>query len=68
MGERNSSKLSPNMGDLLERLARGEKVAEIAAAWEVHEQAVYQTLTRVKAKLGARTDCEAVALWIRGNR
>ena len=29
------------------------------------QRAVYKTLERVRSKLGARTDCEAIAVWVR---
>ena len=57
--------LSPSGADLLKRLAAGETISEVAVAWEMSERAVYKTLERVRSKLGARTDCEAIAVWVR---
>ena len=56
--------LPPNGADLLERLASGETISEVAVAWGLSQRAVYKTLERVRSKLDARTDCEAIAVWI----
>ena len=50
---------------MLERLSHGETISEIAVVWGLSQWAVYKTLSLTKAKLGARTACEAVALWVR---
>ena len=57
--------LPPNGADLLERLASGETISEVAVAWGLSQRAVYKTLERVRSKLDARTDCEAIAVWVR---
>ena len=57
--------LTPGGVDLLERLSHGETISEIAVVWGLSQWAVYKTLSLTKAKLGARTACEAVALWVR---
>ena len=53
--------LTPDGADLLKRLASGETVSEIAVAWGESQRSVYKKLERVRSKLGARTDCEAIA-------
>ena len=57
--------LTPNGADLLDRLSRGQTIAEIAAAWGVSPGLVYRTFRRVRLALGARTDLEAVVKWAR---
>jgi len=56
--------VTPNESDLMERLAGGATVEEIAAAWGRSERAVYRVLTGARCGLGARTDMHAVALWL----
>lgn len=60
--------LTPNGNDLLERLSRGETVAQVAVAWGVTPTIVYRALRRSRAALGARTDLEAMARWARNGR
>ena len=55
--------LTPNEADALERLARGELVREIAAAWHRTGTVVYRTLTTASQALGAQTYYEAVSIW-----
>ena len=55
--------LTPNSADLLDRLSRGETVAEIATAWGVTPGLVYRTFRRVRLALGVRTGLEAIATW-----
>ncbi len=57
--------LTPNGADLLDRLSRGETVAEVAATWGVTPGLVYRTFRRVRLALGARTDLEAMVKWVR---
>ena len=49
----------------MNRLANGEKIAEVAADWEVSPRSVYRTLVQTRLALGARTDLEAMVTWAR---
>ncbi len=57
--------LTPNSADLLDRLAGGETVPEIAAAWGRTPSMVYRSFRGVRLALGARTDLETIARWAR---
>ncbi len=57
--------LTPSGAELMKRLARGEKVAEVAADWEVSPRSVYRTLVLARLALGSRTDLESMVTWAR---
>lgn len=60
-----ASKLTPNEREVLDALARGDVVADIAKRWDTSPTMVYNTVAQARRKLGARTSCQAVALWVR---
>ena len=59
------NKLTPNEIELLDRLAGGETIPEIAADWGRTPSLVYRTFRSVRLALGARTDLEAMVTWAR---
>ena len=59
------NKLTPNEVEILNRLAGGETVSEVAATWGRTPSLVYRTFRRARRALGARTGLEAIARWAR---
>ena len=60
-----TAKLTPNEVEILSSLAEGESVAEIAESWGRSKTVVYRQLESARQALGARTDAQAVALWLK---
>ncbi|MFD8777577.1 hypothetical protein [Streptomyces sp. NPDC059916] len=52
--------LAPREVEYLERLARGESIQEIAQAWHYEESGARSIGERLRKKLGARTNTQAV--------
>lgn len=48
--------------ELLERFARGESTQEIAAAWQIEMTSLWSVAERLRKRLGARTNEQAVFL------
>jgi len=49
---------------VLDRLARGERTAEIAYSLQLKPETVNAHILRIRKKLGAKTNAHAVALWL----
>jgi len=56
-------KLTPNEREVLDALARGDVVVDIAKRWDTSPTMVYNTIASARRKLGARTNCQVVSLW-----
>lgn len=59
------SNLTPDAAQLMARLARGEKVTEIADDWGVSPSTVSRLAARTRVALGARTNREAMVKYAR---
>jgi DNA-binding CsgD family transcriptional regulator len=57
-------KVTPNEEELLEKLAAGQMVQEVATEWGVHQRSVYRTLTKMRRRVNARTDLHLMAIWL----
>ncbi len=57
-------KLTPNQTAVLNALAEGLTVSEIAMNWGVTGTVVYRSIEGARSKLGARTIAQAVAIWV----
>jgi DNA-binding CsgD family transcriptional regulator len=58
------ARLSPNETAVMDALADGLTVKEVAGDWDVSQTVVYRNIDRAKRKLGARTTFHAVAIWV----
>lgn len=63
--DRNMGKLPADAAELLARLANGETIVEIAAAWGVSPRSVYRMAAQARVALGARTNREAMVKYAR---
>lgn len=63
--DRNMVNLTRSEAELMDRLSKGEKVAEIAADWGVSPRSVYRMSVQARLALGARTNRQAVATYAR---
>ncbi len=61
---RGEIRLSPSEEAVLDRLAAGDKVADVAAAWGVSSRSVYRIRSYAWRKLGAKTDLHGIAIWV----